>query len=50
MSIRVALYSFSILLNLKTVVQSNSKFIKFLTNFSVEFSLCMSELMKDLKI
>lgn len=38
-----------ILLNWRTVIQSNFKFIQFLTNFSVDFSLCMSEPKKDLK-
>lgn len=39
--------SFHMLLNLRTLIRCN--FIQFLTNFSVDFSLCMSELKKDLK-
>lgn len=49
MSILLVVYFFHILLNLKTVIQSNIKFILFLTNFSVDFSLCVSELKKNLK-
>lgn len=45
-SIQAVIYSFHMLLNLKVVIQSH---FKFLTNFSVDFSLCVSELVEDVE-